>query len=568
MERAKSVIRAGIHPEGLKLKQKIEGITVFACLLLVGGFSCTKKEVPVSATEIRMQITESVFSLDPHQVSSFRVQEQLGLVYDSLLAFNADEKKGLGPNLVDSMPEVSADRKVYTFRLKPGIVFHDDPAFSATQGRGRELTADDVVFSFNRLLSEKTKSPFAFSLRLVVDDESGVSWVKAVDRFTVQFRFKRESNEYLWWFAAPWTVIVPKEVVEFYGNEFTHHPIGTGPYRLKVFQPLGQIVWEKNPTFRERLGPNKPDKISVSTESDWNSLLVKIREKKIDWIQVPVERVSELLTATKELTPLLQTEGLQVISGARSETVFEVIRWGAASFQKVPGLRRAVCDAIDASQLVNRFFENRFQVADSLVGPTSMLDFDHKTLGRKTDVAKSQAFIQKLVDENGTLPDLIYLSPSDDASKKWAQAVQAQLKVVGIGVKIKEVDRVDYLSEIDKGEGDLFHLSWRAEYPHPARLFEFLGSGTKPLEGNAGKYANPLYDLLIEKLQRDNQVKNAPPVASVVGQLQEILNSDCPLVPIYHPVEYGLVRTAIRGAGYQSFSHTGLRALELGPQTR
>ncbi len=175
-----------------------------------------------------------------------------------------------------ALPEVSADFRVWTIKLKPGIFFADDPAF---KGAKRELVAQDYVYTIKRYFDPATKSP-AYSIiaeeglvgldelraaslknRTPFDYDTPTEGLRALDRYTLQFKLREprprfhESNlcnsgEY---------GAVAREVVEFYGDAIPAHPVGTGPYRLKSWRRSSVITLERNPGFREMFFDAEPN---------------------------------------------------------------------------------------------------------------------------------------------------------------------------------------------------------------------------------------------------------------------------------------------------------------------
>ncbi len=181
----------------------------------------------------------------------------------------------LVPNTAVALPQISADGLVWTFRIKPGIYFNDDPAF---KGQKRELTAADYVYSWKRVLDPKLRSPHL----QVFDDlfegadaaiakakETGkfdydapMEGLLAVDRYTIRLKLKRPSYDLLSNLTQVLAAAVAREVIEAYGDPSgwaMQNPVGTGPYRLKDWRRGQKIVLEANPGFRDVTFPDSKD---------------------------------------------------------------------------------------------------------------------------------------------------------------------------------------------------------------------------------------------------------------------------------------------------------------------
>ena len=171
------------------------------------------------------------------------------------------------PNTAAALPEVTDGGRTYTIRVKPGIVFADDPAFG---GKRRELTADDYVYSFKRIFDPKVRSYwlYLFEHNLVGLDEvlararstdtfdydAPIEGLQAIDRFTLRIRFRRPNYGFEWWLTTPQFAAVAREVVGAHrdtSNRVMENPVGTGPYRLKQWTRGQRILLEANPDYRD-----------------------------------------------------------------------------------------------------------------------------------------------------------------------------------------------------------------------------------------------------------------------------------------------------------------------------
>jgi ABC-type transport system substrate-binding protein len=171
------------------------------------------------------------------------------------------------------MPEISADFKTYTVRLREGVFFADDAVFA---GKPRELTAQDVVYTYKRIFDPKNKSPSLASLKeekiLGLDElltqakETGrfdydkpIEGLRAVDRYTVQFKLGEVRPRFIASLSDPGVLgIVAREVVEHYGERIMEHPVGTGAFRLGAWRRSSKITLERNRTFREEVYDAEP----------------------------------------------------------------------------------------------------------------------------------------------------------------------------------------------------------------------------------------------------------------------------------------------------------------------
>ncbi|MET0681835.1 MAG: ABC transporter substrate-binding protein [Casimicrobiaceae bacterium] len=204
-----------------------------------------------------------------YDIYSFAV---IGGIFDPLYVYDYFARPvRMVPNTATALPEVTDQGRTYTIKVRPGIRFAADPAF---KGKPRELTAEDYVYSFKRILDPKVRSYwlYVFEGNLVGLDEvlaaarkSGtfdydapIEGLRALDRFTLQIQFRRPSFGFEWWLTTNQFSAVAREVVDAYkdeANRVMENPVGTGAYRLKQWTRGQRIVLEANPDYRENTFP-------------------------------------------------------------------------------------------------------------------------------------------------------------------------------------------------------------------------------------------------------------------------------------------------------------------------
>src|SRR6267142_3504791 len=278
-------ICAGSPPNSLKRK-KISSTTparvgticqslrkIYAAMLLLLRLSaailaCGLIASPAAADKVlryAFEVAETGF--DPAQVNDLYSSNIIAHIFDPpyRLEYLARPYR-VRPNTAVAMPEVSADYKVWTIRIRPGIYFADDPVF---KGKKRELTAQDYVYSLKRHWDPKNKSQQLYlgDGRVVgmgplrksalaggkFDYDREVEGVKAIDRYTYRVTFNEPNPNFVYSLASNCnlTCAVAREVIEGYPDRTMEHPVGTNAYRLKEWRRSSRMVLERNPGFRE-----------------------------------------------------------------------------------------------------------------------------------------------------------------------------------------------------------------------------------------------------------------------------------------------------------------------------
>ena len=199
---------------------------------------------PQKGGAITVVYKDDLATLDPAIGYDWTNWPTIKMVFDGLLDY--DDTTNIMPRLAESMPEVSDDGTVYTFKLRQGVKFQN----------GREFTADDVVYTITRVLDPKTGSPgagFYVGIKGAQDFIDGkatsVEGIKALDQYTVQFTLSQPDVTFLNKMALNFAFIVPKEEVEKAGENFGHVPVGTGPFKLTEWQPGQYLAFERNPDY-------------------------------------------------------------------------------------------------------------------------------------------------------------------------------------------------------------------------------------------------------------------------------------------------------------------------------
>ncbi len=264
----------------------------------------------------------------------------------------------LVPLVAEAIPQPEEGGTRYTFRIRPGIHFADDPAF---KGAKRELVAKDVEYAIKRFRDPLNKSPYEwlFENKIVGLDEltakakkSGtfdydakIAGLEVRDRYTISFKLKEADYNFLYVLAMPNVVPVAREVIEAYGADTHAHPVGTGPFVLKEWVRRSKIVLERNPNHRgyeldtryadsrdewdrramEALhGKRLPalDRVEVYPIEDEQPRFLAFLNKEHDLMdETPFSFIHQVLPGGK-LAPNLAKQGVQVFRELQPEVTY------------------------------------------------------------------------------------------------------------------------------------------------------------------------------------------------------------------------------------------------------
>ncbi len=418
-----------------------------AALLLIGLNAQAANAVAPAPKVLKYAFLIAETGFDPAQTSDTYSQTVTAHIFEALYAYDyLAEPAKVRPLTAAAMPEVSPDFKTWTVRVKPGTFFTDDPAF---KGKPRELVAADYVYTFKRFADPATKSPTwnaieemglvglkelrdqALKSKQPFDYERDIEGLRALDRYTIQFKLKHSRPRFAYGLAqSARSGAVAREVVESYGSDISAHPVGTGPFVLKDWRRSSRIVLEKNPAYRERYYEAEP----AADDAEGQALLARFKGRRIPMIdrveiaiieesqprwlsfvgaehdlldRVPPDFVNVALPKGK-VAPNLAKQGIQLfrVMGAESAFTFfnlEDKTLGGYSADKV-ALRRAISLAIDIDREIKGVRRGQAVPAQSMIVPhTSGFDASYKSSNSDFDVPRALALLDLYgyVDKDG-----------------------------------------------------------------------------------------------------------------------------------------------------------------------
>jgi peptide/nickel transport system substrate-binding protein/oligopeptide transport system substrate-binding protein len=421
---------------------------------------------------------DDLATLDPAIGYDWTNWPAMKMVFDGLLDY--DGTTNIMPRLAEDMPQVSDDGTVYTFKLHQGVKFQN----------GRELTADDVVYTMTRLLDPKTGSPgagFYVGIKGAQDFIDGkatsVEGIKALDNYTVEFTLSQPDVTFLNKMALNFAFIVPKEEVEKAGENFGHVPVGTGPFKFKEWQPGQYLLFERNPDyFYEGLPYLDEVRIEVGVEPDVALLRLERGEIHLmgdpppgaDWARIS----SDAAWANRiERTPQVST-------------IYIAINTTMPPFDNLK-VRQALNHAIDKQRII-QLLNGRGTVANQILPPT-MPGYDPSYQGYEYDPEKAKALLAEAGFPDGfeTTIECIAVDPQP----KLCESFQQDLDKVGIKLTINTLAAPNVIEDAGNGKNPLTWsggLAWIQDYPDPDDFYApILGCDSNVPGGwNWSRYCN------------------------------------------------------------------------------
>ncbi len=472
-------------------------------------------------------------SLDPHKTSTVQEANILRDLFEGLAAQNS--KAEVIPGVAESW-STSADGKTVTFKLRANAMWSD----------GTPVTAQDFVYSWNRLVDPATASEYAYMLAPVVNAEAitkgekkvGELGVKAVDDRTFEVTLNAPTPYFIEMVTHQATYAVNKANVEKFGADFTKpgNLVSNGAFTLAEFVPNDHIKLVKNPKFHDAASV-KLDVVNYIPTEDRSTAMKRFEAGELD---------SNDDIPTEQLADLKAKFGDQIKTGPYLGTYYYVFKIKKAPWDNVK-LRHAISMAIDRDYLAEKVWQNTMIPGYSFVPPgitgyeTKMLDYAEKSQLDREDEAK------KVLAELGYGPDKplkmeIRYNTSEN-HKNTAVAIQEQLKPLGIEVTLINTDgktHYDYLEQ--HGDFDIARAGWIADYKDPENFLALCKSGTG---NNYSEYSNPEYDKLLADAAAEadpaKRMKNLSD-AEAIGVARDLC-----VVPLLYYGYHNVVSSKVKG---------------------
>jgi peptide/nickel transport system substrate-binding protein/oligopeptide transport system substrate-binding protein len=489
-------------------------LSVMAMLVAALAISVPVAAQDTSKTLIVTSLSD-VNSLDPalgYDTVSWPTES---LVYRGLVTWD-DEGKEIVPALAEKV-DASSDGLTYTFTLRKGVKFSN----------GREITADDVKYTFERLLNPKTASPGTFIFDLIAGAKefmdgtaTEVSGIKVVDPATVEFTLARTEWTFLQRMATPFASIVAKEGVEAAGYQFGRQPLGAGPFVLKSWDSGVKLVFERNPNYY-REGYPKVDTLELDIGVDPSVMVLRVEsgeaDTSLDFV-APADypRISGD-DALKDKLLLSPVPNVFYLGYNTREAPFDNAK-----------VRQALSMAVDRDRIV-QLLNGRPLAADGLFPPN--LSGNNPDLpAMKFDPEGAKALLKEAGYADG-LSTKIYAT-TDPADQTVVQAVAQDWESVGVKTEIVSLEFsqiLDIMYGDNPGQMPVLYLSWYADYPDPSDFYQPL------LQCKAANNTGGFCDEALD--QQEAAAAAIPPGDDrwkAYGALEEAINKDMPWAPVFY----------------------------------
>jgi ABC-type transport system substrate-binding protein len=504
---------------------------------------------------LRYAFSTAETGFDPAQVSDIYSRIVTAHIFEAPFEYDHLARPyKIKPCTAVALPEVDAEFRTFTLKLKPGIYFHADPAFG---GKPRELVAEDYVYSFKRIYDPATKSPgqsileeqgiiglnelreTALKSKQPFDYTRPIEGLQALDRYTLRIRLRESRPRFIYTLTAGDVYgAMAREVVDYYGDRIMEHPVGTGPFRLQEWRRSSKIVLARHPDYRERYYDAEPN----PDDAEGQALLARFKGRRLPmldrvevaiieesqprWLaflngeqnlleRVPPDFVPQAIPGG-ELAPHLAKRGIQKYRVPASDVTLTVFNMehpliGGYAPPQI-ALRRAIGLGLDIPREISLGRRGEAIAAQAGITPNTFgFDPNLRTEAGLYDPARARALLDTYgyLDRNGDgwreRPDgsaltLELLSQTDQTSRQLDELYKKNLDALGIRLELKVGQWSENLKATRSGHFMLWRVGSSASTPDGQTALE-RAYGPSVGKSNLARFKLPAFDAIYEQMK-------------------------------------------------------------------
>ena len=455
---------------------------------------------------------------------------------------------------------ISPDGRTYTFVLRKGVRFHRNAVFAG--GDGRQVKATDFVYSFKRILDPGTASSGGWIFRgKVLEQPDGsicdTAFVAANDS-TLRIHLKEPFIPFLGILTMPYAYVVPHEAVEKYGKDFREHPVGTGPFRFKLWDEGNVLLYERNPDYwrADQQGRKLPylDAVAVSFLPDRKTEFLTFMQGKLDFLSGIRAGSRDLIMHpdgtirddfkgkfTVQKAPYLNTEylGIQLDS---THLLKEQAEQGRALRDR--RVRQALNYALNKPEMLTYLLNRVGHAGTSGFVPTALPSFSEKAVpGYSYQPPKARQLL-RAAGYGPQHPLRLRLSTVLER-KEIGEYLQKQWADVGVQVQIDINQSAAQQDLVDNGKVAFFAKSWLGDYPDAENyLALFYSPNFSPAGPDKTHFKSAAYDQLYDEARRTQDVARR---TALYQAMDRIVVAEVPVISLYYDEIVRLTQNNVRG---------------------
>lgn len=466
-------------------------------------------------------------TLDPALAFDTDSAAYIAEIYGGLVQL--DQSLKVIPDIAAALPQVSSDGTVYTFKLRTDVTFTNS---------NRRVTAQDFKYSMERAASPDTSSPTADQyLGDIVGEQDfshgkakEISGIKVIDDQTLQITIDAAKPYFLSELTYPTAYVVNKDQITADPRNWTQHPDGTGPFRLKAYKIGESLTLVANDHYQ--LGVPKVAEIDFSLAG--GSALTQYENNQIDISGVGIDDIDRVRDTSQPLNK-------EYVNKPVLSTFYVGFNNKTAPFDD-PKVRQAFSEAIDKQQLVDVILKKLVPMATSIM-PPGMPDYNKDAKSLPFDPTQAKQLLQQS-KYAGKLPPITFttsgqgadVGPVDDA------IIQMWKDNLGVDVQVQQVEQATFFSDVRTGKYQMWDAGWQADYPDPEDFLDVNFYSKSTL--NDVKYSNPQVDQLLTTARTEQDPAKR---TQEYQQAEQTILNDAAWLPLFYDQANEVVKPYVKG---------------------
>ncbi len=502
--------------------------------------SCKRKESGFDETQVfRYNEHSNISSLDPAFAKKQADIWPMHQLFNGLVQL--DDSLKVRPDIAKSW-HISDDGKTYQFQLRNDVFFHKHEQFGVDSTRN--VVAGDFEYSFNRLLDPKVASAGNWVLK-------NVATFKATNDSIFTINLKKPFPPFLGLLSMKYCSVVPKEIVTYYGNDFRSNPIGTGPFKFKLWVENTKLVFRKNEHYFEKdsLGFALPylEAVAITFLPDKQSEFLQLVQGNIDFLSgLDASYKDDILSVEGTLNERYK-EQFNMLTGAYLNTEYLGFKMDLEAEHPVSNhkLRKAINYGFDREKMI-LYMRNGIgtPAVNGFIpkGLPGFADANGYTYQPKTAKKLVDAYIEETGDKE---PEISIATNSQYVD--LCEYIQRELQKIGVTVNIDVMPPSTLRQSKTKGELPIARASWIADFPDAENyLFLFYGKNFAPKGPNFTHFKNETFDRLYEEtfITLDDKRRY-----QLYQRMDSIIIAEAPIVPLYYDAVVRFSQKNVKGLG-------------------